>query len=78
VNFVVPSSEEYEVHTHYWDNKPKSVNTFEEIFKEKTKGCTIRLIRTEKKLGSITVLDSFVFEEEQRLEKLKVEFSIDG
>ena len=79
MNTVVPSSDEYEVHTHYWElNKPRSINTFEEIFKDKIKGCTIRLIRTEKDLGSIVEVDSFVFDEEPRLEKLRAEFSIDG
>jgi hypothetical protein len=78
VNTVVPNNEEYQVHTHYWENRKADINSFEEIFQEKIKGCTIRLIRTQKDLGSITILDSFVFDEIPRLDRLKVEFSING
>lgn len=76
---MVPSGDEYEVHTHYWEkNKDKSVNKFEDIFKDKIKGCTIRLIKTEKDLTNISIIDSFVFDEVPRLDKLRAEFSIDG
>lgn len=82
VNTVVPSSDgldEYTVHTHEWEqNKAAKTQSFEDIFKDSIKGCTIRLIKTDEDLNSMTVLNSYVFDEEVRVDKVKAEFSIDG
>ena len=80
INTVVPSSDdEYQVHTHLWEkNRPAQVQSFEEIFKDNIKGCTVRLIRTDKDLNSMTVLSSYVFDQFPRIDKMKAEFSIDG
>ena len=78
----MPSSDsldEYIVHTHEWEkNKEVKTQSFEEIFKDSIKGCTIRLIKTDEDLNSMTVLSSYVYDEVVRVDKVKAEFSIDG
>ena len=57
---------------------PAKTQSFEEIFKDSIKGCSIRLIQTDEDLNSMTVLSSYVFDELIRVDKVKAEFSIDG
>ena len=72
VSYVVPKHNEYVVETHYQEDKPKTVSNFQEIFKEKLKGCTIRLIKTLPDLTSIQLIDQFVFELDEKAENLNV------
>ena len=46
--------------------------------KDSIKGCAIRLIQTDEDLNTMTVLSSYVFDEDVRVDKVKAEFSIDG
>ena len=79
VNYVVPSNDEYEVHTHYMEkDKPKLVNRFEDTFKTKITGCTIRVIQTQKDLNSIKLVDDFTFTDVPRIDHIDIKFSRDG
>ena len=76
VNYVVPRHDEYVVETHYMEeDKAKTVSNFEVLFKERTKGCTIRLIKTEPDLDSIKLIDQFVFELDEKAENVRIQFS---
>lgn len=61
VNYVVPKDEEFIVETHFLENKSKDISTFETIFAERIKGCTIRVIQTTDDLDSIRMVDQFVY-----------------
>jgi hypothetical protein len=90
VSFKVPEEDEFEVQTHYLEEgKDKWVSNFQEIFKDRINGCTIRLIKTSDNLDSIKVIDSYVYNledspidldnmEDCNYKKVKIAFSVDG
>jgi hypothetical protein len=78
VNYVVPTDNEFIVETHYEEDRPKDVSTFENIFAERIKGCTIRLIQTHDDLDSISVVDQYVYAQIPRVDGMNISFSIDG
>ena len=59
-------------------DKPKMVNRFEDTFKTKITGCTIRVIQTQKDLNSIKMIDDFTFAEVPRIDHIDIKFSRDG
>ena len=78
VNYVVPTDNEFIVETHYEEDRPKDVSTFENIFSERIKGCTIRLIQTHDDLDSISVVDQYVYAQKPRVDGMNISFSMNG
>ena len=64
--------------THFMHSEPMIENSLGEIFSDKIQGCIIRLIKTQPDLNSIKLIDQFVFKEVPRVDKLDIDFSIDG
>jgi hypothetical protein len=89
-NYVVPKDQDYDVNTyHHYEKKGKEVKKFEELFKDKITGCSIRLIKTHEDLSTITQIDEYVFKDYKvredgqkmpikRIDKLSLSFSFDG
>ena len=69
---------EQTVQTHFMQQEPMIENTLGDLFSDKIQGCIIRLIKTQPDLNSIKLIDQFAFKEIPRVDKLDIDFSIDG
>ena len=79
VNYVIPETDDkYEVHTHKIKENQESVESFENLFKDKIMGCSIRLSHTTEGLGSVDKQGEHFFIDEPRIDQLDMQFSLDG
>lgn len=62
---MVPENQpDYQVETHYLDDRPSEKKQFTDLYSSLITGCALRLVKTNENLTVMDKLDMFVFNEE--------------